>query len=137
MYVDNIDEILCLTPDYVFDTWPKYGAKFKSTRVMLPQVKTLKPLSTLKLQQLISLMEEESFADEEYIATEGEMGEKFFIIVLGRVSACMKAAVAQNLFQFHSSPFDASSISPFARTLRARSSLGKPCAANKNFLTRT
>lgn len=49
------------------------------------QVKTLKPLSTLKLQQLISLMEEESFKDEEYIATEGQLGEKFFIVVLGNV----------------------------------------------------
>lgn len=49
------------------------------------KVKTLKPLSTLKLQQLISLMEEESFKDEEYIATEGQLGEKFFIVVLGNV----------------------------------------------------
>lgn len=57
------------------------------------QVKTLKPLSTLKLQQLINLMEEESFANEEYIATEGEMGEKFFIIVHGSVSACQKTSV--------------------------------------------
>lgn len=48
-------------------------------------MKTLKPLSTLKLQQLISLMEEESFVDEQYIASEGEMGDKFFIIVLGKV----------------------------------------------------
>lgn len=58
-------------------------------RVMLNvfrfQVKTLKPLSTLKLQQLISLMEEESFMDEQYIASEGEMGDKFFIIVHGKV----------------------------------------------------
>lgn len=52
---------------------------------MVLQVKTLKPLSTLKLQQLINLMEEESFADQEYIASEGEMGEKFFIIVMGNV----------------------------------------------------
>lgn len=49
------------------------------------QVKTLKPLSTLKLQQLIGLMEEESFKNEEYIATEGQLGEKFFIVVLGTV----------------------------------------------------
>lgn len=50
------------------------------------QVKTLKPLSTLRLQQLISLMEEETFKNEEYIATEGQLGEKFFIVVLGDVS---------------------------------------------------
>lgn len=53
---------------------------------MVLQVKTLKPLSTLKLQQLISLMEEENFADQAYIANEGERGEKFFIVVLGNVS---------------------------------------------------
>lgn len=39
----------------------------------------------MKLQQLISLMEEEAFKDEEYIATEGQLGEKFFIVVLGNV----------------------------------------------------
>ncbi len=60
---------------------------------MFFQVKTLKPLSTLKLQQLISLMEEESFANEEYIATEGEMGEKFFMIVHGSVSAWHKTSI--------------------------------------------
>lgn len=31
-------------------------------------------------------MEEESFTNEEYIATEGQLGEKFFIVVLGNVS---------------------------------------------------
>eukprot|EP00903_Cladosiphon_okamuranus_P018322 g16856.t2 len=56
-----------------------------NTVKILRKVKTLKPLSTLKLQQLISLMEEESFKNEEYIATEGELGEKFFIVVLGNV----------------------------------------------------
>ncbi|CAN0123777.1 unnamed protein product, partial [Ectocarpus sp. 8 AP-2014] len=55
-----------------------------NTVKILRKVKTLKPLSTLKLQQLISLMEEESFVDEQYIASEGEMGDKFFIIVLGK-----------------------------------------------------
>lgn len=51
----------------------------------MAQVKTLKPLSTLKLQQLCSLMEEEVFVDEQYIATEGEIGDKFYITVLGNV----------------------------------------------------
>ncbi|CAN0411936.1 unnamed protein product, partial [Laminaria digitata] len=50
------------------------------------QVKTLKPLSTLKLQQLCSLMEEETFVDEQYIATEGEMGDRFYITLAGTVS---------------------------------------------------
>lgn len=54
------------------------------------QVKTLKPLSTLKLQLLISLMEEESFVDGQYVATEGETGDKFFIIVLGNVRECLQ-----------------------------------------------
>lgn len=49
------------------------------------QVKTLKPLSTIKLQQLCALMEEETFVNEQYIATEGETGEKFFIAVTGMV----------------------------------------------------
>ncbi|CAN0213393.1 unnamed protein product [Ectocarpus sp. 6 AP-2014] len=57
-----------------------------NTVKILRKVKTLKPLSTLKLQQLISLMEEESFVDEQYIASEGEMGDRFFIIVLGKGS---------------------------------------------------
>lgn len=52
----------------------------------MSQVKTLKPLSTLKLQQLCSLMEEETFVDEQYIATEGEMGDRFYITLMGNVS---------------------------------------------------
>lgn len=52
----------------------------------MAQVKTLKPLSTLRLQQLCSLMEEESYVDEQYIATEGEMGDRFFIMLAGNVS---------------------------------------------------
>lgn len=31
-------------------------------------------------------MKEESFTDEQYIATEGEIGDKFYIVVLGNVS---------------------------------------------------
>ncbi|CAM9881757.1 unnamed protein product [Pylaiella littoralis] len=57
-----------------------------NTVKILRKVKTLKPLSTLKLQQLISLMEEENFADQAYIANEGERGEKFFIVVVGNGS---------------------------------------------------
>lgn len=50
------------------------------------QVKTLRSLSTLKLQQLSSLMEEESFVDQQDIATHGEELKKFFVIVAGTVS---------------------------------------------------
>lgn len=50
------------------------------------QVKTLKPLSTLKLQQLCSLTEEETFVDEQYIATEGQMGDRFYMVLAGTVS---------------------------------------------------
>ncbi|CAM9180795.1 unnamed protein product, partial [Hapterophycus canaliculatus] len=57
-----------------------------NTVKILRKVKTLKPLSTLKLQQLISLMEEEHFVGGQHIATEGEMGDKFFIVVLGNGS---------------------------------------------------
>lgn len=49
------------------------------------QVKTLKPLSTRKLQQLCALMEEETYVDEQHIAAEGEVGEKFFITIMGTV----------------------------------------------------
>lgn len=59
------------------------------------QVKTLKPLSTLKLQQLCSLMEEESFVDEQYIATEGEMGDKFYIAVHGNVRLANGTCIAE------------------------------------------
>lgn len=64
------------------------------------QVKTLKPLSTLKLQQLINLMEEETFKNEEYIATEGQMGEKFFIVVQGdvRISPKTNTLLGENLW---------------------------------------
>lgn len=50
------------------------------------QVKTLKMLSMMKLQQLCTLMEEETFADDEHIVTEGEIGEKFYITIAGTVS---------------------------------------------------
>lgn len=54
------------------------------------QVKTLKPLSTLKLQQLCAILEEENFVNEQYIATEGDMGEKFYLTVMGTVrSICL------------------------------------------------
>ena len=64
-------------------------------------MKTLKPLSTLKLQQLISLMEEETFKHEEYVVTEGQMGEKFFIVVLGNVRKCWTSS---NTEQTHCRP---------------------------------
>lgn len=60
---------------------------------MCLQVKTLKPLSTLKLQQLAGLMEEEAFADDHYIATEGEISDKFYIMAVGTVSGIDSAVI--------------------------------------------
>lgn len=40
----------------------------------------------VKLQQLCSLMEEETFVDEEHIIREGQVGEKFYITIAGTVS---------------------------------------------------
>lgn len=58
------------------------------------QVKTLKPLSTLKLQQLCGLMKEESFVDGEYIATEGETVDKFYVTIQGNVSDTNKTTTS-------------------------------------------
>lgn len=63
------------------------------------QVKTLKPLSALKLQQLCALMEEVTFEDEEYITREGEAGEKFFLTIIGTVSGGSRTVIQKCQFE--------------------------------------
>eukprot|EP00611_Tribonema_gayanum_P005379 TRINITY_DN145_c4_g1_i1.p1 TRINITY_DN145_c4_g1~~TRINITY_DN145_c4_g1_i1.p1 ORF type:complete len:1103 (-),score=403.39 TRINITY_DN145_c4_g1_i1:604-3912(-) len=57
---------------------------------VLRKVKTLSKLTTLRLQQLCEALKEEEFKAGEYIARQGEAGDKFYVVASGEVSCCLR-----------------------------------------------